>query len=185
MVPYQSSPQNSQIVLANQLDNFKKTTEGSMQAMRNHITNLKAEIRSEVHATLQNQINSLKGEFKNELKTQHNLFVNQQNEFQNNLQNMLSGFFQNQSQPSTSTSTSLVPTTLPSNTITNPRGEVRAITTRSGLSYTPVPPIPPPLYDVNEPLTEKETEVTKDKVLPSTKNIQPPVIQKSQDPVKP
>ncbi|GJW12336.1 retrovirus-related pol polyprotein from transposon TNT 1-94 [Tanacetum coccineum] len=185
MVPYQSSPQNSQIVLANQLDNFKKTTEGSMQAMRNHITNLKAEIRSEVHATLQNQINSLKGEFKNELKTQHNLFVNQQNEFQNNLQNMLSGFFQNQSQPSTSTSTSMVPTTLPSNTITNPRGEVRAITTRSGLSYTPVPPIPPPLYDENEPLTEKETEVTKDKVLPSTKNIQPPVIQKSHDPVKP
>ncbi|GJX50771.1 hypothetical protein Tco_0277616 [Tanacetum coccineum] len=96
---------------------------------------------------------------------------------------MLSGFFQNQSQPSTSTS--MVPTTLPSNTITNPRGEVRAITTRSGLSYTPVPPIPPPLYDVNEPLIEKETEVTKDKVLPSTKNIQPPVIQKSQDPVKP
>ncbi|GJV68258.1 reverse transcriptase domain-containing protein [Tanacetum coccineum] len=185
MVPYQSSPQNSQIVLANQLDNFKKTTEGSMQAMRNHITNLKAEIRSEVQATVQNQINSLKGEFKNELKTQHNLFVNQQNEFQNNLQNMLSGFFQNQSQPSTSTSTSMVPTTLPSNTITNPRGEVRAITTRSGLSYTPVPPIPPPLYDENEPLTEKETEVTKDKVLPSTKDIQPPVIQKSHDPVKP
>ncbi|GKB28055.1 hypothetical protein Tco_0867456 [Tanacetum coccineum] len=154
-----------------------------MQAMRNHITNLKAEIRSEVQATLQNQINSLKGEFKNELKNQHNLFVNQQNDFQNNLQNMLSGFFQNQSQPSTSTS--MVPTTLPSNTITNPRGEVRAITTRSGLSYTPVPPIPPPLYDENEPLIEKETEVTKDKVLPSTKNIQPPVIQKSHDPVKP
>ncbi|GJU37991.1 hypothetical protein Tco_1186345 [Tanacetum coccineum] len=80
MVPYQSPPQNSQIVLANQLDNFKKTTEGSMQAMRNHITNLKAEIRSEVQATLQNQINSLKGEFKNELKSQHNLFVNQQND---------------------------------------------------------------------------------------------------------
>ncbi|GJS80316.1 reverse transcriptase domain-containing protein [Tanacetum coccineum] len=41
------------------------------------------------------------------------------------------------------------------------------------------------LYDENEPLTEKETEVTKDKVLPSTKDIQPPVIQKSHDPVKP
>ncbi|GJS10971.1 hypothetical protein Tco_0367767 [Tanacetum coccineum] len=75
--------------------------------------------------------------------------------------------------------------TLPSNTITNPRCEARAITTRSGLSYTPVPPIPPPLYDVNEPLTEKETEVTKDKVLPSTKDIQPPVIQKSHGSDKP
>ncbi|GJV94404.1 hypothetical protein Tco_1545981 [Tanacetum coccineum] len=52
MVPYQSPPQNSQIVLANQLDNFKKTTEGSMQAMRNHITNLKAEIRSEAEALI-------------------------------------------------------------------------------------------------------------------------------------
>ncbi|GJW22843.1 reverse transcriptase domain-containing protein [Tanacetum coccineum] len=75
--------------------------------------------------------------------------------------------------------------TLPSNTITNPRCEARAVTTRSGLSYTPVPPIPPPLYDENEPLTEKETEVTKDKVLPSTKDIQPSVIQKSHDPIKP
>ncbi|GKD50529.1 reverse transcriptase domain-containing protein, partial [Tanacetum coccineum] len=93
MVPYQSPPQNSQIVLASQLDIFKKTTEGSMQVMRNHITNLKAEIRSEVQATLQNQINSLKGEFKNELKSQHNLFMNQQNDFQNNLQNMLSADF--------------------------------------------------------------------------------------------
>ncbi|GJR51248.1 hypothetical protein Tco_1401769 [Tanacetum coccineum] len=90
------------------------------------------------------------GEFKNELKSQHNLFMNQQNDFQNNLQNMLSGFFQNQSQPSTSTS--MVPTTLPSNTITNPRCEARAITTRSGLSYTPVPPIPPSFYDVNDAL---------------------------------
>ncbi|GKB53179.1 hypothetical protein Tco_0903932 [Tanacetum coccineum] len=148
MVPYQSSPQNSQIVLANQLDNFKKTTEGSMQAMRNHITNLKAEIRSEVQATLQNQINSLKGEFKND-------------------------------QPSTSTS--MVPTTLPSNTITNPRGEVRAITTRSGLSYTPVPPIPPPLYDVNEPLTEKETEVTKDKPSSAQVNNSPPSNEPSKE----
>ncbi|GJT34508.1 hypothetical protein Tco_0924927 [Tanacetum coccineum] len=54
--------------------------------------------------------------------------------------------------------------TLPSNTITNPRCEARAITTRSGLSYTPVPLIPPPLFDENESLTKKETEVTKDKM---------------------
>ncbi|GJT67017.1 reverse transcriptase domain-containing protein [Tanacetum coccineum] len=176
MVPYQSPPQNSQIVLASQLDTFKKTTEGSMQVMRNHITNLKAEIRSEVQATLQNQINSLKGEFKNELKSQHNLFMNQQNDFQNNLQNMLSGFFQNQSQPSTSTS--MVPTTLPSNTITNPRCEARAITTRSGLSYTPVPPMPPPYVNPDNEKA-KETEVTKDKEQPkssqSTANVQPRV----------
>ncbi|GKC78329.1 reverse transcriptase domain-containing protein, partial [Tanacetum coccineum] len=50
--------------------------------------------------------------------------------------------------------------TLPSNTIANPRGEAKAITTRSDVTYTPIPPIPPPLYNENEPepVVEKETE---------------------------
>nr|GEU90350.1 reverse transcriptase domain-containing protein [Tanacetum cinerariifolium] len=58
---------------------------------------------------------------------------------------------------------------LPSNTIPNPRNEAKAITTRSGISYDG-PPIPPPVV-------EKETEATKDKELPSTENIQPPSVQ--------
>ncbi|GKA52223.1 hypothetical protein Tco_0745419 [Tanacetum coccineum] len=56
--------------------------------------------------------------------------------------------------------------TLPSNTIPNPRNEAKAITTRSGASYDG-PPIPPPVV-------EKESEVTKDTELPSTEDIQPP-----------
>nr|GEW63925.1 splicing factor 3B subunit 4 [Tanacetum cinerariifolium] len=44
----------------------------------------------------------------------------------NNLQNMLSGFFRNQSSTSG---------TLPINTIPNPKGEMKAITTRSGVTY--------------------------------------------------
>ncbi|GJU23462.1 reverse transcriptase domain-containing protein [Tanacetum coccineum] len=55
---------------------------------------------------------------------------------------------------------------LPSNTIPNPRNEAKAITTRSGISYDG-PPIPPPVV-------EKEREVTKDTELPSTEDIQPP-----------
>ncbi|GKF23814.1 hypothetical protein Tco_0076136 [Tanacetum coccineum] len=55
---------------------------------------------------------------------------------------------------------------LPSNTIPNPRNEAKAITTRSGVSYDG-PPIPPPVV-------EKEIEVTKDTELPSTEDIQPP-----------
>ncbi|GJX62622.1 hypothetical protein Tco_0295522 [Tanacetum coccineum] len=55
---------------------------------------------------------------------------------------------------------------LPSNTIPNPRNEAKAITTRSGVSYDG-PPIPPPVV-------EKESEVTKDTELPSTEDIQPP-----------
>ncbi|GKD76914.1 hypothetical protein Tco_1339535, partial [Tanacetum coccineum] len=58
---------------------------------------------------------------------------------------------------------------LPSNTIPNPRNEAKAITTRSGVSYDG-PPIPPPVM-------EKEPEATKDTELPSTKDIQPPLVQ--------
>nr|GEV44747.1 reverse transcriptase domain-containing protein [Tanacetum cinerariifolium] len=79
---------------------------------------------------MQSQINSLKGEFKNEIqntiKTQQTVLMEQQNAFQNNLQNMLSGFFQNQA---------LTSGTLLSNTIPNPKGEIKTITIRSGVAY--------------------------------------------------
>nr|GEY37522.1 hypothetical protein [Tanacetum cinerariifolium] len=58
---------------------------------------------------------------------------------------------------------------LPSNTIPNPKGEAKAITTRSGMSYKE-PPIPPSGVEEQEP-----TEETKDTKLPSTEDIQPPV----------
>ncbi|GJZ41888.1 reverse transcriptase domain-containing protein [Tanacetum coccineum] len=64
---------------------------------------------------------------------------------------------------------------LPSNTIANPRGDLKAITTRSGISYDG-PPIPPPSSSLPK-VVEREPEVTKDTVLPSTENIQPPVVQ--------
>ncbi|GJY35895.1 hypothetical protein Tco_0421273 [Tanacetum coccineum] len=61
---------------------------------------------------------------------------------------------------------------LPSNTIPNPRNEAKAITTRSGVSYdgSLIPP----------PVVEKENEVTKDTELPSTKDIQPPPLVQEQ-----
>ncbi|GJS26945.1 reverse transcriptase domain-containing protein [Tanacetum coccineum] len=68
---------------------------------------------------------------------------------------------------------------LPSNTIPNPRNEAKAITTRSGVSYDG-PPIPPPVV-------EKEPEVTKDTELPSTEDIQPPLVQeqtKDKEPIE-
>nr|GFA24185.1 hypothetical protein [Tanacetum cinerariifolium] len=60
---------------------------------------------------------------------------------------------------------------LPSNTIPNPKGEAKAITTRSGMTYKE-PPIPPPDVEQQEP-----TEVTTDTELPSTKDIQPLSVQ--------
>ncbi|GKF92364.1 hypothetical protein Tco_0279083, partial [Tanacetum coccineum] len=56
----------------------------------------------------------------------------------NKLENMLSNYFQ-MNKPSGSGSGPL-----PSNTVNNPKGDLKAITTRSGVSYDG-PPIPPPL----------------------------------------
>nr|GEW05835.1 putative reverse transcriptase domain-containing protein [Tanacetum cinerariifolium] len=107
-------------------------------------------------------------EFKNKIqhtmKTQQTDLMEQQNAFQKNLQNMLSGFFQNQSTTSG---------TLPSNTIPNPKGEMKAITTRSVVAYEG-PSIPTP-----KKVVERETEETTDKEQSnfqgSTAHIQRPV----------
>ncbi|GJU55451.1 hypothetical protein Tco_1229165 [Tanacetum coccineum] len=109
--PFQVPNNHVQQEFSNEFSSYKRTND---QMMRN----------------MQNQINSLKGEVKNEIqntmKTQQAVLMNQQNVFQTNLQNMLSGFFQNQASTSG---------TLPSNTIPNPKGEMKAITTRSGVAY--------------------------------------------------
>nr|GEX57448.1 reverse transcriptase domain-containing protein [Tanacetum cinerariifolium] len=60
---------------------------------------------------------------------------------------------------------------LPSNTIPNPKGEAKAITTRSGISYKE-PPILPPGVEQQEPIEE-----TTDTELPSTEDIQHPLVQ--------
>ncbi|GJU95544.1 reverse transcriptase domain-containing protein [Tanacetum coccineum] len=64
---------------------------------------------------------------------------------------------------------------LPSNTIANPKGDLKVITTRSGVSYEG-PPIPPPLSSLPK-VVEREPKVTKDTMQLSTKNIQPLVVQ--------
>ncbi|GJY57062.1 reverse transcriptase domain-containing protein [Tanacetum coccineum] len=89
----------------------------------------------------------------------------------NELKNMMSSFLQMQN-PSGSGS-------LPSNTIANPKGDVKAITTRSGVAYDgpSIPPTPSPLSKE----VERETEATKDKVqntsLESIAHVQPLVVQ--------
>ncbi|GKA81108.1 hypothetical protein Tco_0787800, partial [Tanacetum coccineum] len=61
------------------------------------------------------------------------------------------------------------------NTVTNLKGDLKAIITRSGVSYDG-PPIPPP-FSSSPKVVERETEVTKDPVQPSTKKVQPPDVQ--------
>nr|GEY17327.1 reverse transcriptase domain-containing protein [Tanacetum cinerariifolium] len=69
--------------------------------------------------------------------------------------------------------------TLPGNTVTNSKEDLKGITTRSGTAYqgTTIPTTSSSL----SPVVERETEATKDKAPPtnneSTKDVQPPVVQ--------
>nr|GFA35790.1 reverse transcriptase domain-containing protein [Tanacetum cinerariifolium] len=69
--------------------------------------------------------------------------------------------------------------TLPSNTITNPKDDLKGITTRSGTAYQG--PTIPNTSSSSRKVVERETEVTKDTVPPtnngSTKDVQPLVVQ--------
>nr|GEW47505.1 reverse transcriptase domain-containing protein [Tanacetum cinerariifolium] len=68
-------------------------------------------------------------------------FEQKQDDFQNQMMTFMHNLYNNK--PSSSSS-------LPSNTIPNPKGEAKAITTRSGMSYKE-PPILPPGVDQQEP----------------------------------
>nr|GEY06478.1 reverse transcriptase domain-containing protein [Tanacetum cinerariifolium] len=69
--------------------------------------------------------------------------------------------------------------TLPSNTIANPKSDLKAITTRSGVSYDG--PQIPPSHSLLPKVVENEPEATKDTVHPtnneSTEDVQPQVVQ--------
>ncbi|GKE60806.1 hypothetical protein Tco_1511173 [Tanacetum coccineum] len=90
-----------------------------------------------------------------------------------NLTNLLTNFV------NSNTASTSGPGSLPSNTIANPKGDIKAITTRSGVSYKG--PMIPPLPSSLPKVVERETEVTKDTVPPtnngSTEDVQPPVVQ--------
>ncbi|GKB74396.1 hypothetical protein Tco_0935808 [Tanacetum coccineum] len=120
----------------------------------------------------------------NNLQMKLDNFQRNQNDFQrvyndsqkkqDGFQKMMLSFVQNYHTNQASSSSSL-----PGNTVPNPRNEAKEITTRSGASYDG-PPISPPVV-------EKEPEVTKDTELPSTKDIQPQVVQdqnQDKEPIK-
>ncbi|GJS01623.1 reverse transcriptase domain-containing protein [Tanacetum coccineum] len=77
--------------------------------------------------------------------------------------------------------------TLPSNTVTNPKEDLKGITTRSGVAYQG--PTIPTSSSSTPKVVNRETEVTKDKVLPTnnggTEDIHPPVVQISEPVVAP
>ncbi|GJY19247.1 hypothetical protein Tco_0390738 [Tanacetum coccineum] len=74
--------------------------------------------------------------------------------------------------------------TLPGNTVTNPKEDLKGITTRSGVAYQG--PSIPSTSSSSPKVMNRDTEVTKDNDASnngSTKDVQPPVIQvQSQNP---
>ncbi|GJX73203.1 reverse transcriptase domain-containing protein [Tanacetum coccineum] len=120
-----------------------------------------------------------KTDFESYVKANDAVMRNMQDQNQNlqnqmtNLTDMLSKFV-NSNTASTSGSG-----TRPSNTITNPKVDLKGITTRSGVAYQG--PMIPTTSSSLPKVVEHETKVTKDTVPPtnngSTEDVQPPVVQ--------
>nr|GEY31658.1 reverse transcriptase domain-containing protein [Tanacetum cinerariifolium] len=113
---------------------------------------------------MQTQIDMVKNELRNEMKTSiQTSLSNQTNEIKNLMASLL--------QLNTASTSSLG--TLPSNTVANPKSDLKAITTQSEVSYDG-PSIPPPVV-------ENEPEATKDIVIPTnngiTEDVQPQAVQ--------
>nr|GEV05150.1 DNA-directed DNA polymerase [Tanacetum cinerariifolium] len=107
-------------------------------------------------------MNNLQLKFDNFQKNQQDFkkkFEQKQDDFQNQMMNFMQNLYNNKP---------LSLSSLPNNTIPNSKGEAKAITTRSGMSYKE-PPIPPPGVEQQEPIEE-----TTDTELPSPEDIQPP-----------
>nr|GFB18149.1 reverse transcriptase domain-containing protein [Tanacetum cinerariifolium] len=101
-------------------------------------------------------------------------FKKKQDDFQNQMMQFMQNIY---NKPSTSSSSSL-----PSNTIPNPKGEAKSITTRSGMSYKE-PPISPTGVNQQEPVEllnnkDKLTELTK---TPLNENCSAVVLKKLQE----
>ncbi|GJZ94261.1 hypothetical protein Tco_0666464 [Tanacetum coccineum] len=120
---YQASVQQTQVAPSNELSNYKKMIDTNIKAMQNQINNVKNDLRNEIQTSIQASMS------------------NQTNE----LKNMMASFFQ------MNTASSSGSGSLPSNTISNPKGELKAITTRSGIVLDgPFVPMPHPFINPEE-----------------------------------
>nr|GEW60106.1 hypothetical protein [Tanacetum cinerariifolium] len=151
---YQAPIQQNQVVPLSELEKIKKMNEINIKAMQTQIKNVKNELRNEMKTSIQASMS------------------NQTNE----LKNMMASFFQ-MNTASTSGSRPL-----PSNTIANPKGELKAITTRSGIIPDgPFVPMPPPFINPEDDERVKET-LTDLEIGEFTIKVPPPLVQKPKPP---
>ncbi|GKD91346.1 reverse transcriptase domain-containing protein [Tanacetum coccineum] len=119
------------------------------------------------------QINNVKNELRSEMQNSIQASMSNQT---NELKNMMASFFQMNTASTSGTGS------LPSNTIANPKGELKAITTRSGLVLDePTVPIPPPFINPKEDERVEET-LTDPEHGEFTVKVTPPLVQKAKPP---
>ncbi|GKA98423.1 reverse transcriptase domain-containing protein [Tanacetum coccineum] len=127
---YQAPIQQNQSVPLSELEKIKKMNDVNIKAMQAQINNVKNELRNEMQSSIQASMS------------------NQTNK----LKNMMASFFQMNTASTSGTGS------LPSNTVANPKGELKVITTRSGLVLDgPTIPMPPPFINPEEDERVEET----------------------------
>nr|GEY96516.1 hypothetical protein [Tanacetum cinerariifolium] len=138
-------PVQNQNVHLNELEKVRRMNEANMKAMQTQIDMVKNELRNEMKRSIQTSLS------------------NQTNK----IKNMMASLLQ-MNTASTSGSGSL-----PSNTVTNPNGELKAITTRSGLGIDG-PTIPTSPQSINPDVDERVEETFTDPDLAEYTNKVPP-----------
>ncbi|GJY39029.1 reverse transcriptase domain-containing protein [Tanacetum coccineum] len=148
---YQALIQQNQSVPLSELDKIKKMNDVNIKAMQAQINNVKNKLRSEMQNSIQTSMS------------------NQTNK----LKNMMASFFQ------MNTASTLGTRSLPSNTVANPKSELKAITTRSGLVLNgPSVLMPPPFINLEENERVEET-LTDPEHGEFTIKVPPPLVQKA------
>ncbi|GJY30205.1 reverse transcriptase domain-containing protein [Tanacetum coccineum] len=118
---------------------------------------------------MQAQINNVKNESRNEMQASIQASMSNQT-------NRMASFFQ------INTASTLGSGSLPSNTVANPKGKLKAITTRSVLILDgPTIPMPPPFINPEEDECVEET-LTDSKHGEYTIKVPPPLVQKAKPP---
>nr|GEW47397.1 reverse transcriptase domain-containing protein, chloroplastic [Tanacetum cinerariifolium] len=154
--PYQATFQSNQNFHLNELEKIKRMNDVSMKSMHNQIDMVKNELRNEMKTSIQTSLS------------------NQTNEIKNMMASLL-----RMNTASTSGSGSL-----PGNTVANPKGKLKAITTRSGLvTDGPTVPTPPKSVTLEEDECVEETYTDPD-LAEYTIKVPPPPVQKPKPPVQ-
>ncbi|GJT31259.1 reverse transcriptase domain-containing protein [Tanacetum coccineum] len=148
---YQAPTQQNQVIPLSELEKIKKINKVNIKAMQAQINNVKNELRNEMQTSIQASM------------------FNQTNK----LKNMMASFFQMNTASTSDTGS------FPSNTIANPKGELKAITTQSGLVLDgPSVPMPPPFINPEEDERVEET-LTDPELTEYTIKVPPPLVQKA------